>query len=76
MKEKICVWIVENAHWIREIRDENGCLNFMDVIFEQPEFEKLCDDLNINTPEEEYYVNGLTDEKASLIEELISKVFY
>ena len=76
MKEKICVWIVENADWIREVRDENGSTNFMDVVFEQPEFEELCDDLNTHTSEEGYYVKGLTNEKASLITGLINKVFY
>lgn len=75
MKEKICVWIVENAHWIKELRDEDGFNNYMNVIFEQKEFDQLCESINTHTPEEEYYVNGLTDEKGSLICELIRKVF-
>lgn len=76
MKEKICVWIVENSHWIRELRDDYGSLNFMDEIFEQPEFVQLCESINTHTPEEEGRVNGLTDEKGQLIIDLIRNVFY
>ena len=32
MKEKICVWIVDNAIWIREEIKFCGIDNYMDVI--------------------------------------------
>ena len=75
MKEKICVWIVDNAIWIREEIKFCGIDNYMDVIFDSQRFADLCESINEGTEEEKGYVNGLTDEKGSLICTLIRGTF-
>lgn len=75
MKDMINTWVVENASWIKEVKEEYGKTNYIDVIFNQPEFTQLCNNINTHTLEEEGYVNGITDEKCDLIITSIRKTF-
>ena len=75
MKEKICVFIVENSKLIREIYNEVGQENYIDEVFNLEIFEQLCDDLNTHTVAEEGYVLSLTDDKCELICKLLRKSF-
>lgn len=75
MKEKICVWIVDNAIWIKEELKLSGSENYLDIIFDSQRFADLCESINEGTEEEKEYVNGLTDEKCALICTLIRRTF-
>jgi len=75
MKEKICVWIVDNSIWIKEDLKLYGERDYLDIIFDSPRFAELCESINEGTEEEKGYINGLTDEKGSLICSLIRKTF-
>jgi hypothetical protein len=61
----------ENKSWIKEILEEYGRSGFMDVFYDQPEFEEFIESLNTNTEEEEGFTFGWTTEKDELFDKVL-----
>jgi hypothetical protein len=61
----------ENKSWIKEILEEYGRSGFMDVFYDQPEFEEFIESLNTNTEEEEEVTFGWTTEKDELFDKVL-----
>jgi hypothetical protein len=66
MKAQFKEFLNENQDYIKAIVFDFGKKGYLDVLYDQPKFEKLMLDCNEGTLEEEEYVNGWTDEKDEL----------